>query len=148
MKVQLLVLIACVGFALASEAAAPELPSDLEQPDQDLAFQQARPAGPVPLAPLEDAEQPQEQEEPAQEEAQEEDVQPEEDSDEEASEDSDESDDSEQKVLDLLEKMNEQQQELDFLNRYLVGRLAPIDRRRRPWIGRPFFPRPRPRFFL
>ncbi|XP_049538455.1 uncharacterized protein LOC125952787 [Anopheles darlingi] len=159
MKLQILALVVCVAFVVGSEvdSGAPELPTDLLQPDQAeadnavLVFEDPTPLDAVPRdAP--DAEQQEIPDQPDQE-AEEDLRQLEEEDDSVDSEESDESEDDKE-VIELLEKLEDRQEELDYLNRYLLGRLAPIhasviDRRirpaiiRRPWIRRPWIRRPR-----
>uniref|UniRef100_B6DE08 Hypothetical secreted protein n=1 Tax=Anopheles darlingi TaxID=43151 RepID=B6DE08_ANODA len=108
MKLQILALVVCVAFVVGSEvdSGAPELPTDLLQPDQ---------AEDAP-----DAEQQEIADQP--------DLHLAEEDDSADSEESDESDESEddKEVIELLEKLDDRQEELDYLNRYLLGRLAPI----------------------
>ncbi|XP_050083218.1 uncharacterized protein LOC126569870 [Anopheles aquasalis] len=151
MKLQIVALVVCVAFVVGNEVdpAAPELPTDLLQPDRaevDIAQPDPKPLEEAPQdAP--DAEK----EGPAPDQPDQETVQDEDDSVDSA--ESDESEDDKE-VIELLEKLQDRQEELDYLNRYLLGRLAPIhasviDRRirpaiiRRPWIPRPWIRLPR-----
>uniref|UniRef100_A0A2M3YW63 Putative secreted protein n=1 Tax=Anopheles nuneztovari TaxID=30067 RepID=A0A2M3YW63_9DIPT len=134
MKLQILALVVCVAFVVGNEvdSGAPELPTDLLQPDQaevdivEPAFEDPRLLEEAPQGVPDDSVD---------------------------SEESDESEDDKE-VIELLEKLQDRQDELDYLNRYLLGRLAPIhdsviDNRirpailRRPWIPRPWVRRPR-----
>ncbi|XP_050083220.1 uncharacterized protein LOC126569871 [Anopheles aquasalis] len=153
MKLQIVALVVCVAFVVGSEVdpAAPELPTDLLQPDQaevDIAQPDLKPLEEAPQdAP--DAEQ----EGPAPDQPDQEADQEEDDSVDSA--ESDESEDDKE-VIELLEKLQDRQEELDNLNRYLLGRLAPIhasvlDNRIRP-IRLPYriapWNRRRPRRYL
>uniref|UniRef100_A0A2M4C1J0 Putative secreted protein n=1 Tax=Anopheles marajoara TaxID=58244 RepID=A0A2M4C1J0_9DIPT len=134
MKLQILALVVCVAFVVGNEvdSGAPESTTDLVQPDQ-AEVDNAEPAveDPQPLeeAPEDapDAEQEELPDQPDQEPDQEP-HQPEEEDDSEDSEESDESDeaDDDKEVIELLEKLHDRQEELDYLNRYLLGRLGPI----------------------
>uniref|UniRef100_A0A182K7E5 Uncharacterized protein n=1 Tax=Anopheles christyi TaxID=43041 RepID=A0A182K7E5_9DIPT len=178
MKIFAFALVLCVGLAVGAEVdSAPEVLSDLEvQPDVLVPEKLEVPV--LPDAPLDNVEEPlpPNEDEPAEEapepvpedgahdeeqadEAgeQEEDANDEK-ADESESEESAESDELEEVRL-VAEELEEREQELNYLKRYLVGRLqavAILDRRvrpaviRRPWIRRPWNPRPRvlPRLVL
>lgn len=163
MKLYAFALVLCVGLAVGAEVdSVPEVPSDLQQQLDELQLAEK------PEAPLDDAEQPlppsgdelsEDAPEPVPEdgspdedhpEEEEEAEADEEEADESESEESDESDELEEARL-VAEELEERQQELDYLKRYLVGRLqavAILDRRvrpaviRRPWIRRPWIRRP------
>nr|XP_040228313.2 rho GTPase-activating protein gacV-like [Anopheles coluzzii] len=165
MKLYAFALVLCVGLAVGAEVdSVPEVPSDLQLQLDELQLADK------PEAPLDDAEQPlppsgdelpedapepvpedgsPDEDHPAEEQEQEAEAD-EEEADESESEESEESDELEEARL-VAEELEERQQELDYLKRYLVGRLqavAILDRRvrpaviRRPWIRRPWIRRP------
>uniref|UniRef100_A0A2M3YYL7 Secreted peptide n=1 Tax=Anopheles braziliensis TaxID=58242 RepID=A0A2M3YYL7_9DIPT len=155
MKLQILALVVCVAFVVGSEvdSGAPESSSDILQPDQpevDNDEPAIEDTNPLEEAPEDTPDAEQEQPTPDQpdQEADQEPQQPEQEDDSEDSEESNESTEGEddKEIIELLEKLHDRQEELDYLNRYLLGRLAPIhasviDKRLpftrwSPWAGR------------